>query len=159
MKKCFFLVPIFLMFTLSGCIFTYDDGEWKGQFGDPELFINNILGIEGDEEIFLYGKKEDGYRGIDTDCVVAHSILESGPFTKSENKSARVERYFIYQAYWQPATTGPNYCNMAIYDDGFIEIHHKNSIGPHSYLYFTMDKTKANSVVDLAFSIVDQEVL
>jgi hypothetical protein len=43
---------------------------------------------------------------------------------------------------------------MSIWDDGLIRIDHKKSLGSHSYLYFSMDSSKAFTINDRVFEIL-----
>ena len=93
----------------------------------------------------------------DDDFAVKEAILASGPFEQINRKEPVSDRYFTYLAYWQPATSGPNFCNMSIWDDGLIRIHHKTSLGPDDYLYFSMDGDKASKLNDMVFSFLRTE--
>ena len=50
-----------------------------------------------------------------------------------------------------PAASGPNYCNMSIWDDGLIRIDHKKSLRTQNYLYFSMDADKATNTNNFVF--------
>ena len=144
-KKLFFLPIILTTLSLTSC---FGDDEWKKEFGTPELFLSQV----GDYSlVYLYGA-DNNNRGEDIDYEIRNALLEAAPFTETNKKSSEAERYFTYQAFWQPATSGPNFCNMSVYDDGFIKIHHKKSLGPNQYVYFTMDEAKATSIVDMVFA-------
>ena len=154
MKRTTWLLPFCLLsISLSACTL-FNDDKWKDEYGSPELFLSQVGLLEDShiEKIYKY-EMDDG--DIDPDYIVKDKILASGPFTQIKKKSSSSERYFTYQAYWQPATSGPNYCNMSIWDDGLITIHHKNSLGPHSYLYFSMSEEKAVKINDLVFSLLE----
>ena len=140
---------IALSLTLTACPFSFDDNdEWKEKYGTPELFLENI---EGHTYVYMY-EKEGQYS--DSDFVIRNLIKESGPFESIEKRNPTADRYFTYEGYWQPATSGPNYCNMSIWDDGLIRIDHKKSLGSHRYLYFSMDADKAFTINDRVFEIL-----
>ena len=134
-------IPITL--SLSSCIF--DDGSWKEEYGTPELFLERVTEYSN---LYLY---ENEVQYPDVDFEVRDLIKESGPFESISQRNPTTERYFTYEAYWQPATSGPNYCNMSIWDDGLVKIHHKNSLGSHGYVYFSMDADKASYINDVVF--------
>ncbi len=146
-----FLPLVAVMTSLCACTLFQDDGSWKAQYGTPELFLNQVQFTDGNhsEHVYLY---EDQGRSADTDYVIKDAILAFAPFTEIAEKKPGVERFFTYEAYWIPATSGPNFCHLSIYDDGLMVIHHKTSLGPHGYLYFSMDAGNATALVDLAFS-------
>ena len=151
MKKLLLPLSILLLSTsLTGCT---DDDSWKEEYGTPELFLNTV--INGNYHPRFY-KYETESQTMDDNFEVANYILNVGPFEASKNKSKRVEKYFTYQGYWQAATSGPNYCNMSIWEDGFIVIRHKRSLGRLQAVYFTMDHNKAIDVVDFVFNKIDQ---
>ena len=137
------LVLISMAFILTSCLF--DDGSWKDEYGTPELFLENVKGVPN---LYLY-ENENQYP--DTDFEILNLIKEAGPFEIISKRNPTKDRYFTYEAYWQPATSGPNYCTMSIWEDGFIRIDHKNSLGPHGYVYFSMDETKASYINDVVF--------
>lgn len=150
MKKTISLLTLsFSLLTLTGCFLFTDDGSWKEEYGSPELFLQNVS-EEHRESIFKYASEGEMQ---DTDFQVKKAILASSPFKSVKKKEPVAERYFTYQAYWIPATSGPNYCQMSIWDDGFIRIDHKSSLGPHGYAYFQMDADKAVLLNDLVFSL------
>lgn len=148
MRSILVLLPIIVsVFSFNGCsIFASDD--WKEEYGTPELFFENTY---GDKYVYMY-ENEGQYK--DEDLEILNAMKESGPFEETSKKEATSDRYFTYQGYWTPATSGPNYCYLSIWDDGFVRIHHKQSLGPHSYLYFTMDSDKAKSLTDMVFEKV-----
>lgn len=144
MKKVMFFIPLLITsIGLTGCSL-FNDDSWKKEYGTPELFLENIK--EG--LLYLYDNQN---QTTDTDDEIKTTLSLSGPYEETKTKKPTSEKYFTYQAYWQPATSGPNYCNMSVWDDGFIKIHHKNSLGPHQYTYFTMDAEKATIVVNMVF--------
>lgn len=140
-NRLLFISIVPLLFSLTAC----DDGAWKEKWGTPELFLENVIEMAN---VYMYENEGDYF---DNNFEIRDLIKESGPFESIDKKEPKVERYFTYQGYWQPATSGPNYCNMSIWDDGLIKIHHKSSLGPHGYLYFSMDALKASNLNDIVF--------
>lgn len=133
-----------MMLALASCTFL-DDGSWREEWGTPELFLANVVGHR-----YVYGYEDQG-QFQDEDFAIRDLIQESGPFESTSRSSATVSRYFTYEGYWQPATSGPNYCHMSIWDDGLVQIHHKKSLGPHCYVYYQMDAGKAINLNDVVF--------
>ena len=86
--------------------------------------------------------------GNDTNLEINKALLEAAPFETTKNKKSSVDTYFTYENFLSNAMSGPNYCLMQVYTDGFIRIDHKSSLGPHQYAYFTMDATKAEAIYD-----------
>ena len=143
-----FLCPLAL--CLSSC-FLFNDDEWRTKYGTPELLLENA----GDKaRVYLNANgTEDGAYGIsDEDKTVRDVVLSVGPFTSIEPRQPTSCRYFTYEALWTPATSGPNYERLSIWEDGLARIHHKYSLGPHVYLCFALDKEKALGLVDFVFS-------
>ncbi|MBQ4254404.1 MAG: hypothetical protein II721_00185 [Bacilli bacterium] len=155
MKKIVAILTLpLLVSSLSSCF--PDDGKWKAEFGDPVLFMDTVI-VRNNP--YHYGSCFYHYaiseaKNLDKEFIVANAIKDAGPFSEARKKDNRSERFFTYQGYWVPATSGPNYCNLALYEDGFIEIVHKDSLGPYGYLYFETDPVKAKYVVDLAFEML-----
>ena len=147
--KNLFISFISIPLLLSSCIFFSDD-SWKEEYGTPELFFESVT---NEDRAHVYKNDYNGDYIVDYGFAIKNMILESGPFVETNNKVVRAERTIIYEAYWQPATSGPNYCHLSLYEDGFIQILHKNSLGPYQYVYFAMDSLKANNIVDLVFNM------
>lgn len=144
MKNKLLFIPLAAMvLSLTGCIF--DNDEWKKEYGTPELFLNAIQTDYHYESIWT----GDEDHTVDYDFEIRNALLESGPFEERNNKDDGAGRSFTYQAYWQPATTGPNYCLMDIWDNGYLRITHKRSIGYKQYAYYSMSEEKAKSINDL----------
>lgn len=138
--------------SLSGCtLFANDD--WKKKFGTPELFLESAKQHPGYSD-YLYLGDNNKEKGNDTNAEINQALLECAPFAESKNKKSSVDTYFTYENFLSNATSGPNYCLMCVYTDGFIRIDHKSSLGPHQYAYFSMDATKAEEIYDkVAFKI------
>ena len=144
MKNRLLFLPIAaIILSMTGCDFS--DKEWLKEYGTPELFLSNVV-TEYHRETLLID--EEDY-GADYDYEIKNALLESGPFEERGNKDNGTGRSFTYRAYWQPATTGPNYCLMDIWDNGYLRITHKRSIGFKQYAYFTMSEEKATHINDL----------
>ena len=141
-----FISFVTLSFALTGCLFSFDNkDDWKEEWGTPELFLEHIVG-----NAYVYMYEREGHYS-DSDFVIRDLIKESGPFEGIEKRNSTTDRYFTYQGYWEPATSGPNCCYMSIWDDGLIRIDHKYSLGSHSYLYFSMDADKAINLNNVVF--------
>ena len=137
---------IALSLTLTACPFYFgDNGSWKDEWGTPELFLSNA---KGHKYMHMY---EENDKYPDEDDAIRNLIIDSAPFQSVNKRNPTADRYFTYEGYWQAATSGPNYCNMSIWDDGLIRIDHKYSLGPHTYLYFIMDVSKATIINDTVF--------
>lgn len=151
MKKWCYFLPLLLMTTsLSGCIF--DDDSWKEDYGTPETLLNTVLNDLYIPRVYLY---EDEKQTEDEDYVITNYILKAGPFEETKQKQATSEKYFTFEAFWQPATSGPNYCNMQVYDDGYIVINHKKSLGRLQSVYFSMDSVKSLDIVEFVFNRIN----
>lgn len=150
MKKSLFYIPLIgLFFTLTACPFSFEDDDWIEEFGTPELLLNNA---SENAYVYLY---EEGERFLDSDDLIKNALIDAAPYMSIEKREASSERYFTYEAKWLPATSGPNYEHLIIYDDGFVVVHHKASLGPHKYRYFSISEAKAKLLNDLVFSYVE----
>ena len=152
MKSRLLFIPIAaIALSMTGCIF--DDNEWRKEYGTPELFLSQVVGDYHSETLLL---GEESY-GEDNNYEIRDALIEAGPYEARNNKDEGTGRCFTYQAYWQPATTGPNYCLMDVWDNGYLRITHKRSIGFKQYVYFTMDETKATSINTLVREKIERE--
>lgn len=144
MKKRLLFIPVAAVaLSLSAC--KLDDTEWRKDYGTPELFLNSLSGEHHSETLIV----NDESIGIDYNYEIKNAILASGPFEERNNKDDGTGRYFTYRAYYRTDATGENYCSMDIWDNGYLKITHKTSVGPKHYAYFSMDEEKATYVNDL----------
>ena len=150
MQKALLLFPFVGIATLlASCLFSFgDNGEWKKNYGTPELLLENA---RSEAYVYLY---EDQNQFKDKGDVIKDALKEASPYTEAQAKSIPQDvAYFTYEAKWTPATSGPNYEHLSIWKDGYVRIHHKTSLGPHEYLYFSLPEAKAASLVEWVFSI------
>ena len=144
MKNKLLFIPIAaIALSMTGCIF--DDEEWRKEYGTPELFLNSVTEENRSESLIV----DIENIGLDYDFEIKNALLESAPFETRNNKDEGTGRSFTYRAYWIPAMTGPNYCHMEIWDNGYIRITHKRSIGPKQYAYYSMSEENATYINDL----------
>ena len=151
MKNRLLFIPIAaIVISMASCDFT--DDAWREKYGTPELFLSQVGG-EYHQETLLLG--EETY-DADFNYEIRDALLASGPFETRNNKDEGTGRCFTYRAYWQPATTGPNYCLMDVWDNGYLKITHKRSIGFKQYAYFSMNEEKATSLNDLVRANIER---
>ena len=153
MKNKIVYIPfICLSLCLTACPFRFDDGdEWKERYGTPELLLENAK-----DESCVYLYEDEKQQGIDYENIVREAIKDAAPFEESDNHSVPENvRYFTYEASWIPATTGPNYEHLSIWENGFVRIEHKSSLGPYEHLYFSVSEEKASLLVDWVFSVIN----
>ena len=141
MKNRLFFLPVALIVLSITCC-DFNDTEWLKEYGTPELFLSHV---EGDyhNETLLLGEESNC---ADYNYEIRDALKEAGPFEARNNKDEGTGRCFTYRAYWQPATTGPNYCLMDVWDNGYLRITHKRSIGFKQYAYFSMSEEKATAI-------------
>ena len=152
MKRKLLAIPfIALSLTLTACPFSLSENdEWKKSLGKPELLLENS---KNESYVYLY---EDQHQYKDTNNIIREAIKEAAPFEEINSRSVPDDvRFFTYEASWIPATSGPNYEHLSIWQNGFVRIDHKKSLGSHKYLYFSIDEEKATTLVELVFSIID----
>lgn len=138
------LCVLFFTLSLSGCT----SNKWEKEYGTPELFLDSVVKCNG-YGCYIYLEDNEKEKGEDTNYEINTALKEAGPFEKTNQKKATVDKYFTYYNLISNAMSGPNYCYMCVYNDGFIKIDHKSSLGPHQYAYFTMDANKATEIYDL----------
>ena len=150
-NKLLYLPFISLSLLLTACPFSFNDGgAWKDRFGTPELLLENATDRSN---VYLY---DDQKQFKDEDHAIRDAIKDIAPFEESDNHSVPKDvRYFTYEASWVPATTGPNYEHLSIWENGFVRIEHKSSLGPYEHLYFSVSEEKASLLVDWVFSVIN----
>lgn len=154
MKNKFIFIPLIaLSFYLTACPFSFGDkGEWKKMYGTPELLLENA---KDQSYVYLY---EDKNQFKDENNVIREAIKNTCSFESNKNKKVPNDlKYFTYEASWIPATSGPNYDHLSIWENGFVRIDHKPSLGFHEYLYFSIDEVKALELVNFVFLLIENE--
>lgn len=153
MKQGILWITVLTMaFSLGRCS---DDDSWKKEYGTPDLFLQTVVNGNYKPNIYRY---EHENQTRDEGLEVAQRIAASGPFKESQKKDTTAERYFTYEAFWQAATSGPNYCTMSIWEDGYLAINHKRSLGSLQSVYYSLDASKAAAVVDFAFQKIAESI-
>ena len=135
---------LFFTLAISGCV----SNEWEKEHGTPELFLESVV-ESNSYGCYIYLQDDDKEKGEDTNLEIYSALKGAGPFEKTTEKKSSVDKYFTYYRLRSHATSGPNFCYMCVYNDGFIKIVSKSSLGPYQYVYFTMDANKATEIYDL----------
>ncbi len=143
LSKKLLIIPISSMiFSLSGCI-SFADDCWK-EYNTPELFLSHSVvhdyvtiestGIEGSV--------------LDYEFKIKDLILAVENYETISKKSTKSKRYISYKILISHSTAGPNYSNMYIYDDGYLQIDHKSALGRKRSFYYSFDSSIAHTLVD-----------
>lgn len=140
MKKRFLFVTSILAICLSGCMFNFSTDE--NDYKTPELFLEQVnnLGCHANIKSTKYD-----YQIGDCDFSIYNELKTIKDYTKISKIDSKSETYFYYEE-WIPATSGPNIARMSIYDNGYLEIYRKQSLGSHHYFYFSFDSSLADSL-------------
>lgn len=140
---------LFVAFASSGC-FGSSDEDWK-EYRTPELFLDHSMvhayvTVESTE---IEGSIQD--YGLE----VKKTILDAAPFQEVGSISPAKKRHVSYNMLFSHSTAGPNYSNMHIYEDGYLQIDYKKALGPLRSFYFTFDpSTKLVDNVERRISTV-----
>lgn len=136
------LIMLLLIFMIA-CKFSCKDDGWK-EYYTPELFLSNSMDYHN---VTVKSSNIEG--GVqDKELIIKDYILEVGSFESIKKNETKSSRFITYHILISNATTGPNYSNMIIYDDGFIEIEYKASLGKHHYFYYSFDSSMASTLFD-----------
>lgn len=138
--KCLFATLVLLL--LLGLTACKDDG-WK-EYYTPELFLDKaiehryvtVTSTELDGEVMDYG------------LVIKNLILDIDGFEETEKRAVKSERYISYKILIALSTAGPNYSDMYLYDDGYLEIVYKSALGDWHRFYYSFDAAKAPTLVE-----------
>lgn len=150
MKKAFFIIPLLgIGFLSASCTWVFKENDsWMERFGTPELLLENAM---DESEITLDDEKN---QHKDEGNGIRDAIKSIAPFQQiDEVDPPKDVPYFTYQANWVPATSGPNFNYLSLWQSGFVRIHHKSSLGPHCYLCFSVSEEKAAPLVQTVFSL------
>ena len=151
-KRLAFLPVAFMPFLLSSCLFFSESDEWKQRYGTPELLLENSK----DEAYCYVGEEGTDFRDVNN--VIREALKAAAPYANTNQGSSKAERFFAYEGMWMPATSGPNYNRLYVWDDGFVRIDHKSSLGPHVYLSFSISSSQATLLNDLAYSRIAKDI-
>ena len=144
MRKRLLFIPVAAI-TLSIVSCSFDDAEWRKTYGTPELFLSSVS-EEGHNESLVINDEEII---PDYGFEIKSAILASGPFESRNNEDDGAGRSFTYRAYYQTDSTGACYCVMDIWDNGYLKITHKNSVGSKQYAYSSISEEKGTYLNDL----------
>ena len=144
MKKRLLFIPIAVT-TLSVTSCRFDDDEWRKDYGTPELFLNSVTEERHQESLIV----NDENIGPDYGFEIKNAILDSSPFENRNTEDDGTGRSFTYQAYYQTDAAGASYCVMDIWDNGYLKITHKKTIGPKHYAYYSISEERATYLNDL----------
>ena len=138
--KCFLIAFSFLL--LCGLTSCRDNG-WK-KYDTPERFLEHAIEhhyvtvssteLEGD--VMDYGLK------------IKDLILEVGNFETTSKRDDKSEHYISYKILIALSTAGPNYSNLYLYDNGYVEIVYKSALGRQHWFYYSFDPEKAATLVE-----------
>lgn len=144
MRKRLLFIPVAAI-TLSIVSCSFDDTEWRKTYGTPELFLSSVSEEGYNESLVINDEEIIPDYGFE----IKSAILASGPFESRNNEGSGAGRSFTYRAYYQTDSTGACYCVMDIWDNGYLKITHKNSVGPKQYAYFSISEEKGTYLNDL----------
>ena len=129
----------------SGCsLFRFSDDA--KEFKTPDLFFAKA---EQWECGAYYASSKIGlgpdFRVYDCDHTMLAEMQRITAYQEVSKPSDMSDVYFLYEN-WVPATSGPNIARMTIFENGYLEIYRKQSLGKHHYFYFSIDPDLAASL-------------
>ena len=86
------------------------------EYYTPELFLSHSM----DHHYITVKSSNIEGEVQDKELKIKDYILEVGSFESIKKNETKSSRFITYHILISNATTGPNYSNMIIYDDGFI---------------------------------------
>ena len=142
--------PRILLFALATALMTGGCRLFKGdedEFKTPDLFFakaeqwlcegayyaSSKIGLEWQDRVY------------DCDHTMLAEMQRITEYQEVSRPSDMSDVYFLYEN-WVPATSGPNIARMTIFEDGYLEIYRKQSLGKHHYFYFSIDPELAASL-------------
>ncbi len=141
-KKLLIISISSMLFSLSGCI-SFADDRWK-EYNTPELFLSHS--VVHDYITVESTGIEDSV--LDYEFKIKDLILAVENYETISKKSTKSKRYISYKILISHSTAGPNYSNMYIYDDGYLQIDHKSALGRKRSFYYSFDSSVAHTLVD-----------
>ena len=146
LKAFVIVIPL----IIPSCTFFKTDEE---EYKTPELFC---FKAEGYEYSYDYYSSRDGsdYELDDYDGTVLEELKKIKDYQSVSRKEDKTENYIVYQNII-PAMSGPNIARMSIYDDGYLEIYRKQSLGNHHYFAYTIDIDLAKFIIQYVEDKID----
>lgn len=135
MKKRYLFSVLIVTFSITSCIFKTDENDYK----TPELFLEQVKNLGCNAKI--RSSKYD-YQIGDCDFLIYDELKTIKDYINISSINDKSDTYFYYED-WIPATSGPNIARMTVYDNGYLEIYRKESLGRGHYFYFSFDKDLA----------------
>lgn len=128
---------------LSACtLFPTDENEYK----TPELFLNKAKDWDCAAS---YHISEENYYVDDCNKAIYQSLTTITEYKQISKIPNRDRLFFVYENVI-PATSGPNIARMTVYNNGYLEIYRKQSLGSSHYYYYSFDETLAESLYTFA---------
>ena len=153
MKKIITALLFFSLSVSSCTLFPSDKDEYK----TPELFLSHIA-IE--RMHFESSKEGYDYSTPDYDKSVYYALKNIHEYEEISTMDNPSETYFLYEEII-PATSGPNIARMTIYENGYLEIYRKESLGKGYFFYYSFDAELAfdlNRLIEEKISFaIDEE--
>lgn len=110
------------------------------KYNTPEKFLSHV---EQTNEYCTIHSSEVDFSYVDVGLVVKNEILKIDSFTKTKNFTPSTHRRMSYELLIHFSTSGTNYSNLYIYEDGSTKIVYKPALGKISNFYFTCDPEQA----------------
>lgn len=136
------LATLALSLPLSSCIFDFSDDGWK-KYYTPELFLEHA---KVHQYVTVHSTEVDAPGVLDYDFEVKNAILDAAPFESISTAGEKSARFLSYEILRSHATSGPNYSNMYVYDNGLLQIDFKASLGSLHSFYYKFDEAKAKAL-------------
>ena len=134
-------LAIFSIITLTSCdLFGSDADEYK----TPELFLKKISSYT-EKMSYTSSKEEYSVTLKDDDKFLYDLLTQINNYEEISNIKEPSEIYVTYED-WVPAMSGPNIARMTIYENGYLEIYRKQSLGADHFFYFDIDDELAYSI-------------
>ena len=126
----------------ASCTFSFktDEGDYK----TPDLFFKQAENW-GCGARYYSSKRADGDVLRDCDSTLLNEMKAIKQYQAINQIEQKSDTYFVYE-YLMSATSGPNIARMTVFENGYIEIYRKQSLGsPHSF-FFSVDSSLAASL-------------
>lgn len=137
MKRTILLsASVLLMPLLVSC--TTDEDDYK----NPELFITQV---EGARNFFETSKDGDEKRLEDKNYIVLNELKKINEYERVSKINDESKAYFRYE-HILPANSGPNIARMTVFENGYLEIYRKQSLGFGHNFYYKIDTELAASL-------------
>lgn len=126
--------------TPMALLFSCDNSDWVNEYGTPKLMLEHC---ENEDMCYYFLNDDDSKSKKDENFTIKNMLLTVDEYKGIDKPDELSGDYFTYYHIRSFATSGPNHCDLRVYENGYVELDYKASLAKHKYRYFSINPIKA----------------